>query len=85
MLDCVDVQVVWRWPSSGSRFPVPRWLGLAARPTFLLLLHAAPKTGQPHAMTAMVLRYDALTHEAVICSGWGPTTDWIRNIGSGPH
>jgi hypothetical protein len=28
----------------------------------------------------MVLRYDRQTHEAVICSVWGPDTDWIRNI-----
>jgi hypothetical protein len=32
----------------------------------------------------MVLRYDAATHEAVICSGWGPTADWIRNIQARP-
>ena len=28
----------------------------------------------------MVLTYDAQTEEAVICSGWGLNTDWIRNI-----
>lgn len=52
--------------------------------TFLLLVHAGRKTGQPHAMTAMVLRYDDETHEAVICSGWGPTADWVRNIRARP-
>ncbi len=35
-------------------------------------------------MTAMVLRYDAVTHEAVICSGWGVGTDWVRNIRARP-
>jgi hypothetical protein len=35
-------------------------------------------------MTAMVLRYDAVTQEAVICSGWGPTADWVRNIRACP-
>ena len=59
------------------------WGWLLGR-TFLLLVHAGRKTGQPHAMTAMVLRYDAATHEAVICSAWGPTTDWIRNIRARP-
>lgn len=69
------------------RVPLPLyragWGWLLGR-TFLLLVHAGRKTGQPHAMTAMVLRYDAVTHEAVICSGWGPTTDWIRNIRARP-
>ena len=69
------------------RVPLPLyragWGWLLGR-TFLLLVHAGRKTGQPHAMTAMVLRYDAATHEAVICSGWGPTTDWIRNIRARP-
>lgn len=51
---------------------------------FLLLVHAGRKTGSPHAMTAMVLHYDDETHEAVICSGWGQTTDWIRNIRARP-
>ncbi len=69
------------------RLPLPLyragWGWLLGR-TFLMLVHAGRKTGQPHAMTAMVLRYDARTHEAVICSGWGPTTDWIRNIQARP-
>ena len=69
------------------RVPLPLyragWGWLLGR-TFLLLVHAGRKTGQPHAMAAMVLRYDAATHEAVICSGWGPTTDWIRNIRARP-
>jgi deazaflavin-dependent oxidoreductase (nitroreductase family) len=69
------------------RVPLPLyragWGWLLGR-TFLLLVHAGRNTGQPHAMTAMVLRYDAVTHEAVICSGWRPTTDWIRNIRARP-
>lgn len=52
--------------------------------TFLLLVHVGRNTGRPHATTAMVLRYDDDTHEAVICSAWGPSTDWIRNIRARP-
>jgi deazaflavin-dependent oxidoreductase (nitroreductase family) len=52
--------------------------------TFLLLVHAGRRTGQPHETTAMVLRYDADTGEAVICSAWGPNTDWIRNLRARP-
>jgi deazaflavin-dependent oxidoreductase (nitroreductase family) len=69
------------------RTPLPLyragWGRLLGR-TFLLLVHAGRRTGQPHAMTAMVLRYDGETHEAVICSGWGPRADWIRNIRARP-
>jgi deazaflavin-dependent oxidoreductase (nitroreductase family) len=69
------------------RTPLPLyragWGWLLGR-TFLLLVHIGRKTGQPHRMTAMVLRYDGGTHEAVICSGWGPTTDWIRNVQARP-
>jgi deazaflavin-dependent oxidoreductase (nitroreductase family) len=51
---------------------------------FLLLVHTGRKTGEPHSTVAMVLRYDPLTREAVICSAWGPHTDWIRNLRAGP-
>jgi deazaflavin-dependent oxidoreductase (nitroreductase family) len=52
--------------------------------TFLKFAHTGRKTGQPHETVAMVLRYDANTHEAVICAGWGPDTDWVRNLRAGP-
>ena len=42
------------------------------------------KTGQPHDAVAMVLRYDETGREAVICAGWGPETDWIRNLRASP-
>ncbi len=65
------------------RMPLPLyrrgWGWLLGR-TFLLLVHAGRKTGQPHDAVAMVLRYDPQTHEAVIFSAWGHDTDWIRNI-----
>ena len=38
------------------------------------------QTGKPYVTTAMVLRHDPETHEAVICSAWGQDADWIRNI-----
>ena len=38
--------------------------------TFMLLVHAGRKTGRPHPMTAMVMRYDPPTREVVIFSGW---------------
>jgi hypothetical protein len=32
----------------------------------------------------MVLTHDPATGEAVICSGWGENTDWVRNIRARP-
>ena len=52
--------------------------------TFLLLVHEGRKTGEPHATVAMVLAYEPQIREAVICSVWGPNTDWIRNIRARP-
>ena len=52
--------------------------------TFMLLVHAGRTTGQPHLMTAMVMRYDPDTREVVIFSGWGPNSDWVRNISARP-
>ena len=59
------------------------WGGLLGH-TFLLLVHAGRKTGKHHSAVAMVLRYAPGTHEAVICSAWGPDTDWLRNIQARP-
>ncbi len=52
--------------------------------TFLLLTHIGRRTGHPHDTVAMVLRYRQDTHEAVICSAWGPETDWMRNLTAHP-
>ena len=48
--------------------------------TFMLLVHAGRRTGQPHLMTAMVMRWNPSTREVVIFSGWGPNSDWVRNL-----
>jgi deazaflavin-dependent oxidoreductase (nitroreductase family) len=52
--------------------------------TFLEFTHTGRKTGQPYEAVAMVLRYDADAHEAVICAARGPDTDWVRNLRAGP-
>jgi deazaflavin-dependent oxidoreductase (nitroreductase family) len=52
--------------------------------TFLKFVHTGRKTGQAYGTVAMVLRYDAAAHEAVICAAWGPDTDWVRNLRDGP-
>jgi deazaflavin-dependent oxidoreductase (nitroreductase family) len=69
------------------RLPLPlyrRGWGRLLGHTFLLLVHQGRKTGNPHATVAMTLSHDRETHEAIICSGWGQNTDWIRNIRARP-
>jgi deazaflavin-dependent oxidoreductase (nitroreductase family) len=52
--------------------------------TFLEFVHVGRKTGTQYETVAMVLHYDPATREAVICAGWGPDTDWVRNLRAGP-
>jgi deazaflavin-dependent oxidoreductase (nitroreductase family) len=69
------------------RIPLPLYRsgrGWLLGHTFLALTHVGRKTGAPHLMTAMVLRYDPATEEAVIFSAWGPRSDWVRNLRARP-
>lgn len=52
--------------------------------TFLRLVHVGRRSGREHSTVAMVLAFDPVTQEAVICSAWGPEADWIRNLRAGP-
>jgi len=70
------------------RLPLPLyrtgWGWLFLGRTFLVLTHVGRKTGRSRATAAMVLSEDKTTGEAVICSVWGPRTDWIRNLHAHP-
>jgi deazaflavin-dependent oxidoreductase (nitroreductase family) len=52
--------------------------------TFLLIAHQGRKTGKRRETVAMALMYDADTREAVVCSAWGPNTEWIRSLRAHP-
>jgi deazaflavin-dependent oxidoreductase (nitroreductase family) len=52
--------------------------------TFLLIVHQGRKTGKRRETVAMALSYDPETREAVVCSAWGPNTEWIRNLRAQP-
>ena len=52
--------------------------------TFLLIAHQGRKTGKHRETVAMALTYDPDSREAVVCSAWGPNTEWIRNIRARP-
>ena len=51
--------------------------------TFLSLVHVGRRHGQPHETVAMVLADDPASGEVVICSGWGPEADWVKNLRAG--
>ena len=51
---------------------------------FLLIAHEGRKTGKRHETVAMALSYDPETRQVVVCSAWGPNTDWMRNLRAHP-
>lgn len=72
---------------AAMRMPLPlyrRGWGQLLDHTFLLITHQGRKTGKRRDTVAMALNYDPSTHEAVVCSAWGPNADWIRNIRARP-
>jgi len=52
--------------------------------TFMLIVHQGRKSGKRRETVAMALTYDAATREAVVCSAWGPDTEWMRNLRAHP-
>jgi deazaflavin-dependent oxidoreductase (nitroreductase family) len=69
------------------RMPLPlyhRGWGWLLDHTFLLITHQGRKTGKRRETVAMALSYDPETREAVVCSAWGPNSDWIHNIRAHP-
>jgi deazaflavin-dependent oxidoreductase (nitroreductase family) len=48
--------------------------------SFLLITHQGRKTGNRRETVAMALTYDPERREAVVCSAWGPNTEWMRNL-----
>ena len=69
------------------RLPRPLYhhgLGRLLGHTFLLFTHQGRKTGTHRETVAMALTYDDTTHEAVVCSVWGPNTEWMRNLRAHP-
>jgi deazaflavin-dependent oxidoreductase (nitroreductase family) len=52
--------------------------------TFLLITHEGRRTGKRRETVAMALTHDPETRETVVCSAWGPNTEWIRNLRAHP-
>jgi deazaflavin-dependent oxidoreductase (nitroreductase family) len=69
------------------RLPQPlyhRGWGRLLGHTFLLITHQGRRTGKRRETVAMALAYDPATKEAVVCSAWGPNTEWMRNLRAHP-
>jgi deazaflavin-dependent oxidoreductase (nitroreductase family) len=72
---------------AAMRLPRPlyhRGFGRLLGHTFLLITHQGRKTGTARETVAMALTYDPDTRETVVCSAWGPNTEWIRNLRAHP-
>ena len=58
-------------------------LGRLAGHRFLLLTHTGRRTGAHHHAVVEVVRYTPATGEAVVLAGYGPSSDWYRNVRAG--
>ena len=47
---------------------------------FVEFTHIGRTSGKRYDAVAMVLHHDESSGEVVICAGWGPDTDWYRNL-----
>lgn len=69
------------------RLPMPLYhhrVGWLLGHTFLLITHEGRKTGKRRETVAMALTYNDQTQESVVCSAWGPNSEWIRNLRAHP-
>jgi deazaflavin-dependent oxidoreductase (nitroreductase family) len=50
---------------------------------FLLLTHRGRRTGRLHRTVLEVVTWDAEQHEAIVMSGFGPGSQWYKNVLAG--
>ncbi len=63
-----------------------RWhLGWMLGHRFLLLQHVGRRTGQPRRTVLEVVAWHKHIQEAVVVSGFGPGSNWLRNIQANPQ
>ncbi len=51
---------------------------------FLLLNHVGRKSGLPRQVVLEVVNHDPATDTYTVAAGFGPTSDWFRNLQSSP-
>lgn len=63
-----------------------RWhLGGVLGGRFLLLEHLGRKSGKPRQVVLEVVNHDAVGDGYVVAAGFGPRTDWYRNLRAQPN
>lgn len=77
-------------PATRLLFRVPAWLwthgfGRVLGRWFLLLEHRGRKTGRHYRTVLEVVARDDDSGEVVAASGYGPASDWYRNLRADPH
>ena len=72
------------WAMRLPRLLYDRGWGRLLGHTFLLITHQGRKTGKRRETVVMALTYDPDTQEAIVCSAWGPNTEWMRNLRAHP-
>lgn len=70
------LRVVFAAPNALYRYRMGRVLGRR----FLQLTHVGRKSGDEHTVVLEVLEYDRETGEAVVISGFGEGSQWLRNL-----
>lgn len=76
------------WQRLMFRLPVwlYRWhLGWLLGHKFLLLTHIGRKSGAARQTVLEVVKYDAATDTYFVAAGFGPASDWYRNIQRTPE
>jgi deazaflavin-dependent oxidoreductase (nitroreductase family) len=69
------------------RIPLPLYrvgLGWIFGHAFLLLVHRGRKSGRTYQTALKVLTTEPRSHEVIVFSAWGESSDWVRNIQAGP-
>jgi deazaflavin-dependent oxidoreductase (nitroreductase family) len=71
-------------------FRLPIWLyrlglGGLLGTRFVLLTHSGRKTGRERQTVLEVVRYDKTTTTFIVAAGFGPGSDWYRNIRANPQ
>lgn len=51
---------------------------------FLCISHRGRKTGKARRTVVEVVRFEPATPEATVIAGWGPSTQWYRNLEAAP-
>jgi deazaflavin-dependent oxidoreductase (nitroreductase family) len=51
---------------------------------FVSITYRGRTTGKRRQTVAMALAFDPATHEVIVCSAWGPDSEWLRNLHARP-